>query len=287
MTLFFNVLNIQGRKETFSLSFLMPPLVPVDRKHTFECQLSLDKCDLDVWFFFLPPFLHELLLQKKSRIYRKNIYILWRSRKPVFFLYKSLMRMYYNVNYSIYYSICARGVPVWFSLGADSCLKLWSRWLFFELHCHMLFLGINNLTFLALVAYSGCEWRLAGCEFPIKQQKAVAKLPIHTGVGSTYVKFFSHMLTCDLGSFHVFFFLNPRHEIMWSFSLLIPTFCLIYWRTGMRRASISSVEHSADVCLIPMRKNVLISRCQPRIRRMNLYHFLLPLSSVRVDLECL
>lgn len=122
---------------------------------------------------------------------------------------------------------------------------------------------------------------------PIKQQKAVAKLPIHAGDGSSYVNFFSHMLTCDLWSFMYFFFLNPRHEIMWSFSLLIPMFCLFYRRTGMRRATISSVEHSTDVCLIPMRKNVLISRCQPCIRRMNLCHFLLPLSSVLVDLECL
>lgn len=109
-----------------------------------------------VIYFFFPSLCMNCFKKKNSGIYRKKIYILWRSRNPVFFLYKSLKRMYCDAKCCIYYYICARGVLIWFSLSADSCLKLWSRWLFFEVHGHMLFLGINNRIFFG----AGCTFRL-------------------------------------------------------------------------------------------------------------------------------
>lgn len=178
-------------------------------------------CDL-----FFPLFLHELLL-KKIPVFIAGTSLFCDAQESQSSCWIKAWREYYNVMYCMYYYISTWGVPIWFSLSAHSCLKLWSRWLFFEARCHMLFLGINNLTFFGARCIFRLWMMLGGMWVSDKTDEVGGKAADWRRSWQLLREIF--FLTCrpvTCLSFMYFSFLNPRHEIMWSFFLLIPTFCL-------------------------------------------------------------
>lgn len=85
-------------------------------------------------------------------------------------------------------------------------------------HCHVLISGINNQTFLALFARSGCEWCLAVVPFRCNSRRQSQSCRFTQELAALTWNF-SHMLTCDLRVFHVFFFPEPPP---WDHAVFFP-----------------------------------------------------------------
>lgn len=117
--------------------------------------------------------------------------------------------MYYNVIYCTYYYICARGVPSWFSLSADSCLKL-----MFTVMCWFLGLIIWFFWRCLHILVVNDAWRL--CVYSRRRSQSCQ----FTQELAALTWNFSHMLTCDMRIFHVFFFSEPppwAHVVFFPF----------------------------------------------------------------------